>query len=259
MEDVVIVAGVRTPVGKFQGALSTFSAAQLGSLVVREVLSRARLHPDQVDECIMGNVVSAGLGQNPARQAAIYGYDVKVPGMLVASIERIPVVSGGTVKSFDATAAKQVKGVKHVVQVTSGVAVVADSTWAALKGRRDRAVISTKFGSKRQRIEIMPLRGRCHGCGALAGGKADHPALGGGAEMRRQHDIGMGGGNRRVKDRTQEGTSVGHRFTGLNEDVRSGYPSNRRKRKPPRLSRGGLCRFVISRLDSRMVSRRRRR
>src|SRR6202142_3162120 len=73
MEDVVIVAGVRTPVGKFQGALSSFSAVQLGSLVVREVLSRARLNPEQVDECIMGNVVSAGLGQNPARQAAIHG------------------------------------------------------------------------------------------------------------------------------------------------------------------------------------------
>src|ERR1700734_4378714 len=73
MEDVVIVAGVRTPVGKFQGALSNFSAVQLGSLVVREALNRARLNPDQVDECIMGNVVSAGLGQNPARQAAIFG------------------------------------------------------------------------------------------------------------------------------------------------------------------------------------------
>src|ERR1700742_4583657 len=73
MEDVVIVAGVRTPVGKFQGALSNFSAVQLGSLVVREVLNRARLNPDQVDECIMGNVVSAGLGQNPGRQAALGG------------------------------------------------------------------------------------------------------------------------------------------------------------------------------------------
>src|SRR5450759_3062239 len=73
MEDVAIVAGVRTPVGKFQGALSNFSAVQLGSLVVREVLKRAQLNPDQVDECIMGNVVSAGLGQNPARQAALYG------------------------------------------------------------------------------------------------------------------------------------------------------------------------------------------
>ena len=73
MEDVVIVAGVRTPVGKFQGTLSGFSAVQLGSLVVGEVLKRAQLNADQVDECIMGNVVSAGLGQNPARQAAIHG------------------------------------------------------------------------------------------------------------------------------------------------------------------------------------------
>ncbi len=73
MEDAVIVAGVRTPVGKFQGTLSGFSAVQLGSLVVREALNRAHLGPEQIDECIMGNVVSAGLGQNPARQAAIYG------------------------------------------------------------------------------------------------------------------------------------------------------------------------------------------
>jgi acetyl-CoA C-acetyltransferase len=73
MEDVVIVTGVRTPVGKFQGTLSSFSAVQLGTLVVREAARRAQLIPDQVDECIMGNVVSAGLGQNPARQAAIHG------------------------------------------------------------------------------------------------------------------------------------------------------------------------------------------
>jgi acetyl-CoA C-acetyltransferase len=73
MEDVVIVAGVRTPVGKFQGSLAGFSAVQLGSLVVREALNRARLKPEQIDECIMGNVVSAGLGQNPARQAALHG------------------------------------------------------------------------------------------------------------------------------------------------------------------------------------------
>ena len=73
MEDVVIVAGVRTPVGKFLGSLSDFSATQLGAIVVREVVKRAGIDPASVDECIMGNVVSAGLGQNPARQAAIFG------------------------------------------------------------------------------------------------------------------------------------------------------------------------------------------
>ena len=65
----------------------------------------------------------------------IYGTDVQVPGMLVASIERCPVF-GGKVKSFDATAATQVKGVKHVVQVSNGIAVVADGFWTALQGRR---------------------------------------------------------------------------------------------------------------------------
>jgi isoquinoline 1-oxidoreductase beta subunit len=66
---------------------------------------------------------------------AVFGMDVTVPGMLVASIERCPVF-GGKVQSFDATAAKAVKGVRHVVQVTNGVAVVADNTFAALTGRR---------------------------------------------------------------------------------------------------------------------------
>src|SRR5215469_13887541 len=73
LDQVVIISGCRTPVGKFQGSLSDFSATQLGAVVVREAVKRAGVDPAQVDECIMGNVVSAGLGQNPARQAAIFG------------------------------------------------------------------------------------------------------------------------------------------------------------------------------------------
>ena len=73
MDEIVIVSGVRTPVGKFQGSLSDVSATRLGAVVVREGVRRAHLQPDQIDECIMGNVVSAGLGQNPARQAALFG------------------------------------------------------------------------------------------------------------------------------------------------------------------------------------------
>jgi acetyl-CoA C-acetyltransferase len=71
--DVVIIAGCRTPIGKFQGGLGELSASQLGAIVVREAVKRGQIDPQQVDECIMGNVVSAGLGQNPARQAAIFG------------------------------------------------------------------------------------------------------------------------------------------------------------------------------------------
>lgn len=73
MKEAVIVSAVRTAVGKFQGSLQSFSAPQLGALVVREAVLRASLDAAQIDECIMGCVIQAGLGQNPARQAAILG------------------------------------------------------------------------------------------------------------------------------------------------------------------------------------------
>ena len=73
MRDVVIVSAVRTAVGKFQGALSDMSAVQLGAVVVREAVRRAGIDAASVDECVMGCVLPAGLGQNPARQAALQG------------------------------------------------------------------------------------------------------------------------------------------------------------------------------------------
>jgi acetyl-CoA C-acetyltransferase len=73
MRDVVIVSAVRTAVGKFQGGLSEMSAVQLGAVVVREAVRRAGIDAASVDECLMGCVLPAGLGQNPARQAALQG------------------------------------------------------------------------------------------------------------------------------------------------------------------------------------------
>ena len=73
MRQPVIVSAVRTPTGKFMGALQSFTATELGALVVREAVRRAGLDPAAVDECIMGNVIQAGNGQNPARQAALHG------------------------------------------------------------------------------------------------------------------------------------------------------------------------------------------
>ncbi len=73
MQEPVIISAARTPIGKFQGALKPLSATQLGSVVVKAAVERAGLAPEQIDEVIMGNVVSAGLGQNPARQAALRG------------------------------------------------------------------------------------------------------------------------------------------------------------------------------------------
>jgi len=73
MKDVVIISAIRTPIGKFQGAIKSMTATQLGALVVKSAVERAGLEAAQIDEVIMGNVVSAGLGQNPARQAALRG------------------------------------------------------------------------------------------------------------------------------------------------------------------------------------------
>jgi acetyl-CoA C-acetyltransferase len=73
MRESVILSAVRTPTGKFLGVLKGFTAPQLGALAVAEAVRRAGIDPQIVDECIMGNVVPAGLGQNPARQAALNG------------------------------------------------------------------------------------------------------------------------------------------------------------------------------------------
>lgn len=73
MDEAVIISAVRTPTGRFLGGLKDFTAPELGALVVREAVRRAGIDPASVEECIMGNVVSAGLGQAPARQAALRG------------------------------------------------------------------------------------------------------------------------------------------------------------------------------------------
>jgi acetyl-CoA C-acetyltransferase len=73
MDNPVIVSAVRTPIGKFLGALSGVPAVKLGAIAVKEAVLRAGLKPEQISEVIMGNVVGAGLGQNPARQASLFG------------------------------------------------------------------------------------------------------------------------------------------------------------------------------------------
>ena len=71
LNDTVIVSAKRTPVGSFQGSLSSFSASDLGSLVIKALVDEIKIEPNSIDEVIMGNVLSAGQGQAPARQAAI--------------------------------------------------------------------------------------------------------------------------------------------------------------------------------------------
>lgn len=87
MRSSVIVSAVRTPTGKFLGGLKSFTAPQLGAMVVKEAVRRAGISPDDVDEVIMGNVVGAGLGQAPARQAAIHaGLPPKVGALTINKV-----------------------------------------------------------------------------------------------------------------------------------------------------------------------------
>lgn len=87
IKEVWIISGVRTPVGKILGGLSTFTAPQLGSIVIKEAMRRAGIKPDQVDEVIMGQVVQGGSGQAPARQAEIHaGIPGRVPAVTINKI-----------------------------------------------------------------------------------------------------------------------------------------------------------------------------
>jgi len=85
--DVVVVSATRTPIGSFGGTLSNVSAVELGSIVIKDVLNKAGVSPDQVDEVIMGHVLQAGLGQNTARQSAIKaGLPNYVPAMTINKV-----------------------------------------------------------------------------------------------------------------------------------------------------------------------------
>jgi acetyl-CoA C-acetyltransferase len=87
MEQVFLVSPVRTPIGRFLGALSPLSATQLGAIAVKEAVRRAGIDPALVEEVVMGNVVQAGLGQNPARQAAIFaGLPDTIPAATVNKV-----------------------------------------------------------------------------------------------------------------------------------------------------------------------------
>ena len=112
IKEAVIISAVRTPVGKFLGSLKSFAATDLGAIVVRESVKRAGLAPEDVDEVIMGCVIQAGLGQNPARQAALRG------GLL-------PAVSAVTVNKVCGSGLKAVMMAAQGIQLGDTDVVVA--------------------------------------------------------------------------------------------------------------------------------------
>ena len=87
MTDIVIVAATRTAIGKFGGALAKIPAPELGATVIRELLARAKLQADQISEVILGQVLAAGSGQNPARQSLIKaGLPAAIPAMTINKV-----------------------------------------------------------------------------------------------------------------------------------------------------------------------------
>jgi len=129
-DDAVIISACRTPVGKFQGSLASFTAPQLGALTVREAVKRAGIDPVQVDECIMGNVVAAGLGQNPARQAAIFGGLSSATGAMT-----INKVCGSGLKSV-ALAAQAVQTGNSSIVVAGGMESMTNAPYLLPQARQ---------------------------------------------------------------------------------------------------------------------------
>jgi acetyl-CoA C-acetyltransferase len=127
--EAVIISAARTPTGKFQGALKDFSATDLGALVVRESVRRAGVAAEDVDEVIMGNVVQAGVGQNPARQAALKG---GIPfGVSAVTINK---VCGSGLKSV-MMAAQEVKLGDAEIVVAGGMESMSNAPYLLPKAR----------------------------------------------------------------------------------------------------------------------------
>jgi acetyl-CoA C-acetyltransferase len=130
MKDVVIVSAVRTPVGKFQGGLSEMTAVQLGAVVVREASRRAGIDAATVDECLMGCVLPAGLGQNPARQAALQGGLADTVAAMT-----INMVCGSGLKAVALAAQSVMTGAAEIV-VAGGMESMTNAPYLLPQGRR---------------------------------------------------------------------------------------------------------------------------
>ncbi len=139
MRDIAIVSAVRTPVGKFLGALSEISAVDLGALVVREAVRRAGIAPESIDECIMGCVLPAGLGQNPVRQAALRGGLADTVSALT-----INMVCGSGLKSV-ALAAQAIMTGTSEIAVAGGMESMSNAPYLLPQGRKGLRFGDTKL------------------------------------------------------------------------------------------------------------------
>jgi acetyl-CoA C-acetyltransferase len=194
MKKAVIVGSCRTPIGKFLGALKGVSAPELGALVVKETVTRAGLRPGDVDEVVMGNVLQAGLGQNPARQAALKGgLPVTVPAvtvnkvcgsglkavMMAAQAVRLgdaEVVVAGGMESMS-NAPYLVQGAREGFRLGHGEMVdsmIHDGLWDVYEDYHMGCcgeVVAEKYGIPRQAQDEYALGSHSKALAAIAAGK----------------------------------------------------------------------------------------
>ena len=190
----VIAAAVRTPTGKFLGGLSGFSAPQLGAIVIKEAVKRAGIAPDTIDEVIMGNVVSAGIGQAPSRQAAVYaGLPVDIPAFTVnkvcgsglkAVMLAAQAIRAGDAQAFVAGGMESMSNAPYLLpKARTGYrmgngeiidAVVRDGLWCAFENIHmgsEAEIIAEKFCVTRDEQDRFSLQSHQRAAAATAAGR----------------------------------------------------------------------------------------
>lgn len=190
----VIVGAARTPTGKFLGGLASFTAPQLGALVIKEAVRRSGIAPDAIDEVIMGNVVSAGVGQAPARQAALHsGLPVDIPAFTVnkvcgsglkAVMLAAQAIRAGDEQAFVAGGMESMSNAPYLLaKARTGYrmgngeiidAVVHDGLWCAFENihmGNEAEIIAEKFGVTREEQDRFSLRSHQKAAEATAAGR----------------------------------------------------------------------------------------
>ncbi|GAC1397657.1 MAG: acetyl-CoA C-acetyltransferase [Ktedonobacteraceae bacterium] len=190
----VVVGAVRTPTGKFLGGLSSFTAPQLGAIVIKEVVRRAGIDPETIDEVIMGNVVSANVGQAPARQAALHaGLPVDIPAFTVnkvcgsglkAVMLAAQAIRAADAQAFVAGGMESMSNAPYILpKARTGYrmgngeivdSVVHDGLWCAFENihmGEEAEIIADKFGITREEQDSFSLQSHQRAAAATTAGR----------------------------------------------------------------------------------------
>src|SRR6266581_3582435 len=190
----VIVGAVRTPTGKFLSNLASFTAPQLGAIVIKEAVRRSGISPDTIDEVIMGNVVSAGIGQAPARQAAVHaGLPDDIPAFTVnkvcgsglkAVMLAAQAIRAGDAQAFVAGGMESMSNTPYLLtKLRTGYrmgngelidAVVLDGLWCAFEDihmGNEAEIIAEKFAVTRDEQDHFALQSHQRAAAATASGR----------------------------------------------------------------------------------------